>query len=359
MGAEPEERPLDEDAPAAVLLDDEAAAALLPDRPARAHKGTFGRLLVLAGSLEYAGAALLVGAAAARSGAGLVTLAVPASLQAVFAGRVFELTTLGLPEGEPGIVDPVAAVAALAARQYEALVIGPGLRPGPATADFVVRVLAGEGEDRQAGRATARAEGGTGPRSARADDGGRVPAVIDAEALNALAERPGWWRNQRRPAVLTPHPGEFGRLAASDPDLARMRPAGGDAERLAAATRAARRWGHVVVLKGARTVIAAPDSAAAVSPFENPALASAGTGDVLSGTIGGLLAQGLSPWDAARLGVHLHGMAGEAVRDALGDGGTLASDLLVQLPLARRRLSAIRQRGRRPLGFAVPREERS
>ena len=152
---------------------------------------------------------------------------------------------------------------------------------------------------------------------------------------------------------------EFGRLAAGDPELAEARPDGEDAERLAAATGAARRWGHVVVLKGARTVIASPDGAAVVAPFENPALASAGTGDVLAGAIGALLAQGLSPWDAARLGVYLHGLAGEAVREALGDAGTVASDLLVQLPLARRRLTAIRQRARRPLGFAAPLGERS
>jgi len=333
--------PLREGPGASGLLDDDAAAALLPERPARAHKGTFGRLIVIAGSLDYAGAALLVAGAAARTGAGLVTLAVPASLQPVFAGRVVEVTTLGLPEREPGIVDPSAAAEALAQRPHEALVVGPGLRAGPATGELVARVLAGNGD----GRAS--------------EGGGPVPAVVDAEALNALAARPGWWRGERRPAVFTPHPGEFGRLAAGDPELAEARPDGEDAERLAAATGAARRWGHVVVLKGARTVIASPDGAAVVAPFENPALASAGTGDVLAGAIGALLAQGLSPWDAARLGVYLHGLAGEAVREALGDAGTVASDLLVQLPLARRRLTAIRQRARRPLGFAAPLGERS
>ena len=341
MSADRRELPLREGPGASGLLDDDAAAALLPERPARAHKGTFGRLIVIAGSLDYAGAALLVAGAAARTGAGLVTLAVPASLQPVFAGRVVEVTTLGLPEREPGIVDPSAAAEALAQRPHEALVVGPGLRAGPATGELVARVLAGNGD----GRAS--------------EGGGPVPAVVDAEALNALAARPGWWRGERRPAVFTPHPGEFGRLAAGDPELAEARPDGEDAERLAAATGAARRWGHVVVLKGARTVIASPDGAAVVAPFENPALASAGTGDVLAGAIGALLAQGLSPWDAARLGVYLHGLAGDAVREALGDAGTVASDLLVQLPLARRRLTAIRQRARRPLGFAAPLGERS
>jgi len=361
VSADRRELPLREGPGASGLLDDDAAAALLPERPARAHKGTFGRLIVIAGSLDYAGAALLVAGAAARTGAGLVTLAVPASLQPVFAGRVVEVTTLGLPEREPGIVDPSAAAEALAQRPHEALVVGPGLRAGPATGELVARVLAGNGDGRASEGGGPVPAGDAGREPVPAGDAGRepVPAVVDAEALNALAARPGWWRGERRPAVFTPHPGEFGRLAAGDPELAEARPDGEDAERLAAATGAARRWGHVVVLKGARTVIASPDGAAVVAPFENPALASAGTGDVLAGAIGALLAQGLSPWDAARLGVYLHGLAGEAVRETLGDAGTVASDLLVQLPLARRRLTAIRQRARRPLGFAAPLGERS
>jgi NAD(P)H-hydrate epimerase len=143
--------------------------------------------------------------------------------------------------------------------------------------------------------------------------------------------------------VLTPHVGEFLRLRAADGhdpekhgDLVFD-----DARRLAAALDAAREWGQVVVLKGARTVIADREGRAAVSPFENPALASGGTGDVLAGTIGALLAQGLGAFEAAQLGVYLHGAAGEAVRARLGDAGLLASDLPAELPLARRRLAAL------------------
>jgi hydroxyethylthiazole kinase-like uncharacterized protein yjeF len=325
-------------------MDDALAAELLPERPARAYKGTFGRLLILAGSLDYAGAALLAASAAARAGAGLVVLAVPASLQPLFAGRVLEVTTLGLPEREPGVVGPDGAIRALAQRAHEALVLGPGLIPGSATDELVKRVLAGEGESET--------------RPARAPASALAPAVVDAEALNGLARRPHWWRDARRAAVLTPHPGEFLRLSDADPALGDVRPAAGDAERAAAATAAARSWRQVVVLKGARTVVASPDGAIAVAPFEDPALATAGSGDVLAGTIGALLAQGRSPWDAARLGVYLHGMAGEAVRDALGDSGAVASDLLIQLPLARRRLVAARERASRPLGFAANRGER-
>jgi NAD(P)H-hydrate epimerase len=325
-------------------LDDAVAAELLPERPARAHKGTFGRLLVVAGSLDYAGAALLAASAATRAGAGLVVLAIPASLQPLFAGRVLEVTTLRLPEQAPGVADPDGAIEASAQRAHDALVVGPGLTVGAATDELVVRLMAGEGDS---------APGGAADRDALA------PAVIDAEALNGLARRPGWWRDARRPAVLTPHPGEFLRLSDADPALAEMRPATGDPERAAAATGAARSWNQVVVLKGARTVIAAPDGAIAVAPFEDPALATAGSGDVLAGTIGALLAQGRSPWDAARLGVYLHGMAGEAVREALGDSGAVASDLLIQLPLARRRLVAARDRAPRPLGFSTNRGERT
>jgi NAD(P)H-hydrate epimerase len=143
--------------------------------------------------------------------------------------------------------------------------------------------------------------------------------------------------------VLTPHVGEFLRLRAADGvepeklgDLVFD-----DKRRLAAAREAAADWGQVVVLKGARTVIAEPGGQAAVSPFENPALASGGTGDVLAGTIGGLLAQGLGTFEAAQLGVYLHGMAGEAVRARMGEAGLLASDLCPELPQARRRLAAL------------------
>lgn len=334
------------------VMDDALAADLLPERPPRAHKGTFGRLLIVAGSLDYAGAALLAASAGARAGAGLVVLAIPASLQPLFAGRVLEVTTLRLPEQSPGVVDPDGAIAAFAQRAHDALVVGPGLIVGAATDELVVRLMGGEGDSAAGGAA----DGRTGHEAERNTI---APAVIDAEALNALARRPGWWRDARRPAVLTPHPGEFLRLSDADPGLVDVRPAAGDTERAAAATQAARSWRQLVVLKGARTVIAAPDGAMAVAPFEDPALATAGSGDVLAGTIGALLAQGRSPWDAARLGVYLHGMAGEAVREALGDSGAVASDLLVQLPLARRRLVAARERAGRPLGFAANRGERT
>ena len=317
----------------AVGLDDAIAADLLPERPVRGHKGSFGKLLVIAGSLDYAGAALLVCRGAGRAGAGLVTLAVPESLQPLFAAKVVEATTMALPEDDVEEVDPEPAIARILDHDHDAIVIGPGLRPGLATAELVRELLEAPDDERVA------------------------PIVLDAEALRSLATMDGWWEGNRRPSILTPHAGEFGRLRAgsdrdpaADGDLAED-----DAARVAAARDAASTWRQVVVLKGARTVIAAPDGQVAVAPFENPALASGGTGDVLAGTLGALLAQGLDPFAAARLGVYLHGLAGEQVRERLGDAGLLASDLPEGLATGRRRLAAIAERrsGAKRVGFTA------
>ena len=315
------------------ILDDRIAAGLLPERPVRGHKGTFGRLLVVAGSLDYAGAALLVCTAAGRAGAGLVSLAVPESLQPLFAAKVVEATTMALPEDDVEEVEPEDALARLLDDEHDALVIGPGLRPGLASSALILGLLA--------------VPAAMGP----------APAVVDAEALRALAAVDDWWASIGRACVLTPHVGEFVRLRSasgtpttSDGDLT-----DDDDARATAARDAAQRWRQVVVLKGARTIVAAPDGRTARAPFENPALATGGTGDVLSGTIGALLAQGLPPYDAARLGVYLHGTAGEVLRERLGDAGLLAGDLPLEITFARRRLAALaRQRsGPARLGFGA------
>jgi NAD(P)H-hydrate epimerase len=309
----------------AIELSDELAAGLLPERPARGHKGTFGKVLVIAGSLDYAGAALLVCRAAGRAGAGLVTLAVPESLQPLFAAKVVEATTMALPEDDVEEVEPEDALARILDHDHDAIVLGPGLRPGLATTELVQALLSVPGEPAPA------------------------PIVLDAEALRSLATLEEWWATVHRSAVLTPHSGEFLRLrAGSGRDAAQDGDLNDDDEARALAVRdAAATWRQVVVLKGARTVIGAPDGAIAVAPFQNPALASGGTGDVLSGTIGALLAQGLESYAAARLGVYLHGLAGDAVRERLGDAGLLASDLPDAIAVARRRLATIAER-RRP-----------
>jgi len=317
----------------AVALDDEIAAGLLPERSPRGHKGTFGRLLVIAGSIDYTGAALLVCRGAGRAGAGLVTLAVPESLQPLFAAKVVEATTMALPEDDVEEVDPEPALMRILDHNHDAIVLGPGLRAGLATTELVRGIVASE------------------------EDPVTSPIVLDAEALRSLASLDRWWDPIVRSAVLTPHTGEFARLRAGsgrdpaqDGDLI-----DDDAARIEAARAAAVEWRQVVVLKGARTVIAAPDGSAAVAPFENPALASGGTGDVLSGAIGALMAQGLDAYAAARLGVYLHGLAGEAVRERIGDAGLLAGDLPDQVAQARKRLAAIAERRRvgRRLGFGA------
>jgi hydroxyethylthiazole kinase-like uncharacterized protein yjeF len=316
----------------AVRLDDDIAGALLPERPARGHKGSFGKLLVIAGSLDYAGAALLACRGAGRAGAGLVTLAIPESLQPLFAAKVVEATTMALPEDDVEEVDPEPALARILDHEHDAIVLGPGLRPGLATAELVRMVLGASGADTS-------------------------PIVLDAEALRSLATVDAWWDVAHRPAVLTPHAGEFARLRAGsglDPEIDGDLVAD-DAARVVAARDAAGRWGQIVVLKGAATVIAAPDGSVAIAPFENPALATGGTGDVLAGAIGALLAQGLEPYAAARLGVYLHGLAGDAVRERFGDAGLLASDLPDGLAMARKRLAAAaeRRRARGRLGFGA------
>ena len=300
------------------LIDEAAAAELLPARDPRGHKGTFGQVVAVAGSLDYAGAALMAGAAALRAGSGLVTLCVPASLQPVIAGRVPELITRGLAETSPYEIDPVPAAATVAAAPHDALLIGPGLPATRATTRLTARLLASEG----------------------------APAVVDAGGLAVLAGTPAWWQRLGRAVVITPHPGEFARLG---------REAGTtDPQRRRAAREAAGEWGLTVVLKGAHTVVAAPDGRDVTASFEVPGLGTGGSGDVLAGVIASLVGQGLEPFEAAALGVYLHARAGVDISSHLGDAGLMATDLLSALPRVRRHLAAVRAGGSGRLGFDVP-----
>lgn len=278
----------------------------LPERSPEAHKGTFGRILVVAGSQEYAGAALLAGLGAARSGAGLVCLATAESVGVRLMGLVPELTAMLLPEEAPGLVAPPGwrRLAAEASR-YDALVVGPGLGRSPSTQ-----------------RRT---------RSFLADV--RVSAVVDADALNALADATGWWRPLRFAGVLTPHAAEFARLGGSEP----ADPGDGEA-RAAAALEAAARWGQVVVLKGARSLVASPHGDLLRSDVATPALATAGSGDVLAGCIAAFLATGSDPLTAAGCGVAVHGAAGLLAEERIGRAGVLARDVADLLPEAMERL---------------------
>jgi len=277
------------------------ARSVLPKRPLEANKGSFGRVLVVAGSINYIGAAYLACSGAMRVGAGLVTLATPSSLQPILASKLTEATYLPLPEEERGIVSPKAAK--LIQEQldyYNVLLLGCGLGQSQSAIEFISSILL---EPKQL-----------------------LPSlVLDADALNILAKIPNWWQRLTSDAILTPHPGEMSRLAGISVDEIQS-------DRLGMAKKVAKEWHKTIVLKGAYTVIASPDAQARISPIANPGLASAGTGDVLTGAIAGLLAQGLSLFDAATCGVYLHGEAGEMVKAGLGDAGMIATDLLPVLP---------------------------
>jgi NAD(P)H-hydrate epimerase len=281
----------------------------LPARPASANKGTFGRVLVVAGSKLYAGAARLAALGALRSGAGLVTIACPTSVQALIAPGVSEATYLPVAERDGFVAGEAVVEVARAMRSYDVLLIGPGLGQGVGQ-DALIRQLLSE----------------------ISSDGPRV--VVDADGLNALARTPHWWERTEANCVLTPHPGEFARLTGRAVDDIQ-------GDRLLVARSATATWKQTVVLKGAYSVVASPGGTAAVNPYANPALASAGTGDVLAGAIAGLLAQGLSPFDASCCAAYLHTAAAEGLRSEFGDAGMLAGDLLIELPRTVKELRGI------------------
>lgn len=315
----------------------EAVAALLPERPPDAHKGTFGKVLIVAGSVNYTGAAYLAAAAAARSGAGLVTVALPRPLHPILASRLAEATWLALPHDLGVIHRDAIPVLEEHLEGYRALLLGPGLTQEKEAVRFVQEFLQREvahhppppiGFLKDVAGAPPSGEPKAGPPW--------PPLVLDADALNALAQSEGWpqWLAGVQ-AVLTPHAGEMARLLGTTP-------AEVQAARWQVAAEAAREWNQVVVLKGAFTVTASPDGRLTVNPFANPALATAGSGDVLAGLVTGFLAQGLAPREAAVAGAYVHGLAGERARQATGDAGMLAGDLLPHIPEVLRRLRALR-----------------
>lgn len=283
------------------LLDRAWTKRALPRRPADANKGTFGRVLAVAGSRRYVGASVLAAAAAYRSGAGYVTLATPQTIYPLVAARLTEATYLPLSDAN-GSLAPAAADEVLAdLSEGNTLLLGPGI--GPDADEVVRRLLASEQLTNLRG------------------------VVVDGDALNALSRWPDWPAAVRGALVLTPHPGEMARLCDISVDEVQR-------DRMALATAKAQEWGVTVVLKGAGSVIAAADGRSWLAPFANPSLATAGSGDVLAGAIAGLIAQGTELGVAAAAGVYLHGMAGDAVRAELGPAGALAGDLLPEIARA-------------------------
>ena len=274
----------------------------LPSRPLDSHKGTFGHALVVAGSRNYVGAAYLASQGAVRAGAGLVTLASPYSVYTIAASKLTEVIHLPLPEDDEGRIHPEAADVILANSDlYSAMLVGCGLGWSSGTEKFVERLLLNEQPC--------------------------LPTIIDADGLNNLSSSADWWKRLGGPATVTPHPGELATLTDAETSEVQR-------DRIETARQWAAKWNLPVALKGAHTLIAEPDGRVRISPFANPGLASGGTGDVLSGIIVGLMAQGLSPGDAACCAVYLHGHVAEIVKDRMGDAGIIASDLIQELPAA-------------------------
>lgn len=302
-------------------------AALLPERPVSAHKGAFGTAMIVAGSMSYTGAAILAGQAALRSGVGMVAMAPPQLIHPILASRLAEAIYVPLPHTEGAIAPEASRLLYSRMAEADALLIGPGLTQSPPAIAFLKEFLSGKAS--AAPRAVGFRRGGVETPVETANS--LPPLVLDADALNILAGLQEWWRLLPPACILTPHPGEMARLTKST--VAEVQ-----ARRLEAATEMAVQWGQVVLLKGAYTVVAAPDGRVMVLPFANPALAKAGSGDVLAGTIIGLRAQGLEAFEAAVAGAYLHGLAGELARESLGATAVIAGDLVSFLPQAIRQI---------------------
>lgn len=278
----------------------ESVREWLPARPLDAHKGTFGRALVVGGCRNYPGAVLLAAEAAYLAGAGLVTCAVPESIQAMLVARLPEATWIPLPEEQGAIGAGAVELLAQVLPDCSSLLLGPGFGLAPGSAQFIEQLIAGDSD--------------------------LPPMVVDADGLKHLAGIANWPDRLPEHTVLTPHPGEMSVLTGRPTDEIQ-------ADRLAAAREHAGSWGRVLVLKGAHTVVAEPGGRATIQPFATPALARAGTGDVLAGIIAGLMAQGLGAYQAAVLGGYLHGTAGVLAAEELGTSvSVVAGDLNSMLP---------------------------
>lgn len=302
------------------VAEPDVVSALLPERPLESHKGTFGTALIAAGSVNYTGAALLAGEAAYRVGVGLVTMAVPAPVHVALAGRFPEATWVLLPHEMGVIASSGVEVLAKNFERATALLIGPGMGTENSTREFIEHLLEGNYSAKKSGQRI-----GFVPQESEKkpeNDTKLPPLVFDADALKLLAQIKDWYTKIPAPAVLTPHPGEMAVLTGLSKELIQEK-------RQETAVQYAKTWGHVVVLKGAFTVIASPDGRTTVIPVASPAVARAGTGDVLAGLIVGLRAQGLEAYESAVAAAWIHAQAGLYAADDLGTtASVLASDVL-------------------------------
>ena len=302
------------------VADEDLVAGLLPERNLDSHKGTFGSALIAAGSVHYTGAALLAGEAAYRSGAGLVTMAVPASIQVALAGQLPEATWVLLPHQMGMIASGGAEVLAKNFDKATALLLGPGFGTEESTREFIENLLEGKFS---AKKTTPRIGFVHGEAEKMGEANAKLPpTVVDADGLKLLAQIKDWHKKLPAFSVLTPHPGEMAVLTGLSKEEIQE-------DRQAIAAKYAKEWGHIVVLKGAFTVVASPYENVTVIPVATPALARAGTGDVLAGLIVGLRAQGLDAYDAAVAGAWIHAQAGLYAADDLGTtASVMAGDVL-------------------------------
>ena len=307
------------------VANEEQVAALLPERPLSSHKGTFGTALVAAGSINYTGAALLAGKAAYRSGAGLVTLAVPSAIHTTLAGQFPEATWVLLPSKNGVIAADASHVLLENLERATALLIGPGFGMEDTTREFIENLLRLKGVAKKSKSSIGFVHGNE-KQQAEEKEFKLPPLVFDADGLKLLAEIDNWYELITEPAVLTPHPGEMSVMTGLD--IAEIQ-----ADRLNIAKKYAQEWGHVIVLKGAFTVVAAPNSETYTIPVASPSLARAGSGDVLAGLIVGLRAQGLDAVQAAVAGTWVHAHAGVLAGEMLGaSASVLAGDILSAVP---------------------------
>jgi ADP-dependent NAD(P)H-hydrate dehydratase / NAD(P)H-hydrate epimerase len=318
------------------LIDAAYVKPLLPKRKLDANKGTFGKVMVAAGSINYTGAPALAASAAYNVGAGLVTVAAPQPIIPMIGAHLPEATWLVMPHDMGVFSKGAARTLREGLDGYTALLVGPGLAQEKPTTEFIEAFFAAE-----AVKAKSRVGFGFAPAAVIEEKKPETelkplpPLVIDADGLNLLAKLENWQSRLPARTILTPHAGEFGRLAGFTDDDAGKATDKVQADRVNLARDKAAAWNMIIVLKGAFTVIADPEGRVAVLPFANPALAKAGTGDVLAGMIAGLLGQGLDPYDAAVAGAYLHGLAGAFAGLSVGDQvSAVASDVIENISLA-------------------------
>jgi ADP-dependent NAD(P)H-hydrate dehydratase / NAD(P)H-hydrate epimerase len=287
------------------LMVPEDIRRLIPRRLPSAHKGTYGHAGIIAGSIGKSGAAAMAATAALRVGTGLVTVATPSSVNRVLEAKLLEAMTIPMPETEARTLASSGLEQLVSfANTRSAVAIGPGLTTHPDTTILIHALLR-------------RME---------------KPFVVDADGLNAVSEKTLVLDTCKTCPILTPHPGEMARL-----DKTTVQSVNGD--RIGTATRFAEKHGVILVLKGARTIVARPDGHMAICPTGNSGMATAGTGDALTGIIVGLLAQQLNPWDAACVGTYLHGLAGDLAASEFGQAGMLAGDLIARIPFALKQIT--------------------